>query len=191
MSTLTASAAWQALAAHQREMANVHMRDLFAQDPQRFQKFSLQFQDVLLDYSKNRITEKTMQLLRDLARQADLKGWTERMFTGEKINITENRAVLHIALRNRSNRPISVDGVDVMPEVNRVLHKMRTFSESVRSGTWTGYTGRPISDVVNIGIGGSDLGPKMVTLALAHYAKPDLHSHFVSNVDSTDLVEVL
>src|SRR5919199_3947681 len=142
MSTLTASAAWQALAAHQREMANVHMRDLFAQDPRRFQKFSLQFQDVLLDYSKNRITEKTMQLLRDLARRADLKGWTERMFTGEKINIPENRAVLHVALRNRSNRPIMVDGADVMPEVNAVLAHIREFTEAVRSGAWTGYTGK-------------------------------------------------
>jgi glucose-6-phosphate isomerase len=128
MSTLTSSAAWKALETHQREMANVHMRDLFTQDPQRFHKFSVHFQDLLLDYSKNRITEKTMQLLRDLARQADLKGWTEKMFNGEKINITEHRAVLHIALRNRSNRPIIVDGANVMPEVNAVLQHMKTCS---------------------------------------------------------------
>ena len=134
MSTLTSSAAWKTLETHQRDMANVHMRDLFAQDPQRFRKFSLQFHDLLLDYSKNRITEKTMQLLRDLARQTDLKGWTEKMFNGEKINITENRAVLHIGLRNRSNRPIIVDGADVMPEVNAVLQHMKTFSDAIRSG---------------------------------------------------------
>src|SRR5215475_850424 len=191
MSTLTSSAAWQALEAHQQEMANVHMRDLFAQDPQRFTKFSLQFQDLLLDYSKNHITEKTMQLLRDLARQADLKGWTERMFTGEKINITEHRAVLHIALRNRSNTPIYVDGKDVMPEVNAVLAKMRKFSEAIRSGSWKGYTGKPITDVVNVGIGGSDLGPVMVTEALKPYGKRDLKMHFVSNIDGTHIAETL
>src|SRR5262245_59439909 len=141
MSTLTSSIAWKALETHQREVANVHMRDLFAQDPQRFHQFSLQFQDLLLDYSKNRITEKTMQLLRDLARQADLKGWTEKMFNGEKINITENRAVLHIALRNRSNRPIVVDGADVMPEVNAVLQHMKDFSEAVRKRELTSLPG--------------------------------------------------
>src|SRR5712691_13342141 len=142
MSTLTASAAWQALETHQHEMANVPTRDLFAQDPGRFNKFSLRFQDLLLDYSKNRITEKTMQLLRDLARQADLQGWTEKMFRGDKINITENRAVLHIALRNRSNRPIMVDGADVMPEVNAVLQHMQTFSDAIRNGQWTWLHGQ-------------------------------------------------
>jgi glucose-6-phosphate isomerase len=191
MSTLTSSAAWKALETHQREMANVHMRDLFAQDPQRFHKFSLQFQDLLLDYSKNRITEKTMQLLCDLARQAELKGWTEKMFNGEKINITENRAVLHIALRNRSNRPIIVDGADVMPEVNAVLQHMKTFSDAIRSGQWTGYTGKRITDVVNIGIGGSDLGPVMVTEALKPYAQEGLNVHFVSNIDGTHIAETI
>lgn len=191
MSALTNSPAWTALLHHYQEMQGVHMRDLFVRDPQRFERFSLHFGDILFDYSKNRITEKTLALLLDLAKQANLSQHIEAMFNGQKINTTENRAVLHIALRNRSNRPILVDGVDVMPEVNRVLAKMRTFSEAVRSGTWKGYTGKPISDVVNIGIGGSDLGPKMVTLALAHYAKPNLHAHFVSNVDSTDLVETL
>jgi glucose-6-phosphate isomerase len=191
MSTLTSSAAWKALEAHQQEMANVHMRDLFAQDPQRFSKFSLQFQDVLLDYSKNRITEKTMQLLRDLARQADLKGWTEKMFNGDKINITEQRAVLHIALRNRANRPIIVDGADVMPEVNAVLQHMQTFSDAIRSGQWAGYTGKRITDVVNIGIGGSDLGPVMVTEALKPYAQEGLNVHFVSNIDGTHMAETI
>ena len=191
MSTLTSSAAWKALETHQGEMADVHMRDLFTQDPQRFRKFSLQFQDLLLDYSKNRITEKTMQLLRDLARQADLKGWTEKMFNGEKINITENRAVLHIALRNRSNRPIIVDGADAMPEVNAVLQHMQSFSDAIRSGRWTGYTGKRITDVVNIGIGGSDLGPVMVTEALKPYAQEGLNVHFVSNIDGTHMAETI
>jgi glucose-6-phosphate isomerase len=191
MSTLTSSAAWTALETHQHEMANIHMRELFAQDPERFNKFSLRFQDLLLDYSKNRITEKTMQLLCDLARQADLKGWTEKMFSGEKINITENRAVLHIALRNRSNRPILVDGADVMPEVNAVLQHMQTFSDAIRSGQWTGYTGERITDVVNIGIGGSDLGPVMVTEALKPYAQEGLNIHFVSNIDGTHMAETI
>ena len=183
--------AWQALEEHQREMAEVHMRDLFARDPQRFERFSLQLGDILLDYSKNRITAETMALLLDLARQANVAGKIEAMFTGEKYNNTEKRAVLHVALRNRSNRPIFVDSVDVMPEVNRVLAHMRAFSEEVRSGAWKGYTGKAITDVVNIGIGGSDLGPKMVCEALKPYGKPGLRVHFVSNVDSTDLVETL
>src|SRR5512139_947346 len=183
--------AWQALQEHQREMAEVHMRDLFAQDPQRFERFSLRTGDILFDYSKNRVTQATMRLLCDLAREADVAGKIVAMFTGEKYNNTEKRAVLHVALRNRSNRPICVDGVDVMPEVNRVLAHMRAFSEEVRSGKWTGYTGKAITDVVNIGIGGSDLGPKMVCEALKPYGKPGLRVHFVSNVDSTDLVETL
>lgn len=191
MSDLTESSASQALVAHQREMAGVHMRDLFASDPQRFERFSLQLGSLLFDYSKNRITEETVALLVDLARQADLAGRIEAMFTGEKINTTEDRAVLHVALRNRSNRPILVDGQDVMPKVNRVLDKMRRFCQAVRSGEWRGHTGKPITDVVNIGIGGSDLGPKMVTTALRPYGHPRIRVHFVSNVDSTDLVETL
>ncbi|MDX1521116.1 MAG: glucose-6-phosphate isomerase [Anaerolineae bacterium] len=191
MSQLTVSSVWQALITHQQQIGDRHMRDLFADDPQRFEKFSLQFGDILFDYSKNRITEETVSLLLDLANQAKLAQKIEAMFRGEKINTTENRAVLHIALRNRSNRPIVVDGQDVMPEVNRVLAKMRRFSEAVRSGEWRGYTGQAITDVVNIGIGGSDLGPKMVTEALKPYGRPDLRVHFVSNVDSTDLVETL
>jgi glucose-6-phosphate isomerase len=191
MSKLTQSKAWKDLEAHQREMATVHMRDLFAQDPQRFEKLSLRFRDILLDYSKNRITEQTMQLLHRLAEQADLKGWTERMFNGEKINVTEDRAVLHVALRNRSNRPILVDGQDVMPEVNAVLAHMKEFSEAIRGGAWTGYSGERITDVVNIGIGGSDLGPVMVTEALKPYGRRDLRAHFVSNVDGTHIAETL
>ncbi len=191
MPNLEDSPAWQALYEHQLEVSNLHMRDLFAADPQRFSKYSLRLGDILFDFSKNRITEVTMPLLFDLARQVNLAGWIEAMFTGEKINTTENRAVLHVALRNRSNDPIYVDGQDVMPEVNQVLVKMRRFSEAVRSGGWKGYTGQVITDLVNIGIGGSDLGPKMVCEALKPYARPDLHVHFVSNVDSTDLVETL
>jgi len=183
--------AWQALQEHQLEMAEVHMRDLFTQDPQRFERFSLRTGDILFDYSKNRVTQETMRLLCELARQANLASKIEAMFTGEKYNNTEKRAVLHVALRNRSNRPIIVDGMDVMPEVNRVLAHMRAFSEEVRSGKWIGYTGKAITDIVNIGIGGSDLGPKMVCEALKPYSKPGLRVHFVSNVDSTDLVETL
>jgi glucose-6-phosphate isomerase len=187
----TQLAAWQALEQHYRQAAPLQMRDLFRQDPRRFDKFTLRLDDLLLDFSKNLVTEETMRLLYDLARQADLPGWTERMFTGQKINTTEDRAVLHIALRNRSNRPILVDGKDVMPEVNAVLAHMRTFSEAVRSGAWKGYTGQPIRDVVNIGIGGSDLGPVMATEALKPYSKRDLHVHFVSNVDGTQMAETL
>ena len=191
MSTLTQSPAWQALAAHYDEIAPRHMRDLFKEDPQRFEKFSARFKDILLDYSKNRITAETMRLLFDLARQAQLEEWRERMFRGEKINITEDRAVLHVALRNRANRPIIVDGEDVMPAVNAVLAHIREFTEAVRGGAWTGYTGKTITDVVNIGIGGSDLGPVMATEALKPYSKRDLRVHFVSNIDGTHIAETV
>lgn len=167
------------------------MRDMFAADPLRFTKFSLLWKDVLLDYSKHRVTEETMRLLFAFARQAGVEKWRERMFNGDKINITENRSVLHIALRNRSSRPIRVDGTDVMPEVNAVLKHMKEFSEAIRSGKWKGHTGETITDVVNIGIGGSDLGPVMVTEALKPYGKQGLNVHFVSNIDGTHLAEVL
>ncbi len=184
--------AWQALKAHQNEFASVSMRDLFQSDPQRFDTFSLRFEDdLLLDFSKNLITEKTMGLLFQLARQQDLPGWINKMFSGERINLTEDRAVLHIALRNRANRPIVVDGHDVMPGINAVLQHMRQWTDAVRSGAWRGYTGRPITDVVNIGIGGSDLGPVMVTEALKPYSRRDLNVHFVSNVDGTHVAETL
>jgi len=191
MAELVKTAAWQALVQHQKQIAGLQMRDLFAADPQRFDRFSLRLGEILFDYSKNRITVETVLLLLELAKQANLSRRIDAMFGGEKINNTENRAVLHIALRNRSNTPIYVDGKDVMPEVNRVLAKMRDFSAAIRSGAWRGYTGKPITDIVNIGIGGSDLGPKMVCEALKPYAQPGLRVHFVSNVDSTDLVETL
>jgi glucose-6-phosphate isomerase len=189
MADISKSEAWRALQEHQRAIAEVHMRDMFARDPQRFEKFSLQFANILFDFSKNRIAEDTLPLLMNLARAADLPAWIDRMFAGEEINFTEHRAVLHTALRNRSNRPIIVHGKDVMPDVNAELDKMRGFSDLVRSGKWTGYTGKAITDVVNIGIGGSDLGPAMVTEALIPYEKPTLKFHFVSNIDSNHLYE--
>ena len=191
MSALTESPAWKALEDHQKAIANLHMRDLFAQDKKRFEAFSLRLEDILFDYSKNRITAETMGLLVDLARHARLEENIRAMFSGEKINVTEKRAVLHVALRNRANRPIRVDGADVMPGVNQVLAKMRSFTEAVRSGVWKGHTGKAITDIVNIGIGGSDLGPLMVTEALKPYAAPHLRSYFVSNVDGTHLAETL
>jgi glucose-6-phosphate isomerase len=183
--------AWQALKNHQLKIKELHMRQLFDDHPQRFERYSLRLGDILFDYSKNLINDQTMPLLVRLAQQARLGQRIEAMFSGEKINTTERRAVLHVALRNRTNSPIYVDGQDVMPEVNRVLAQMRRFSEAVRSGVWKGCTGKIITDIVNIGIGGSDLGPKMVCEALEPYAKPGLRAHFVSNVDSTDLVETL
>ena len=187
----TQTAAWQALQKHFDEMKDVTIADLFAKDGDRFSKFSATFDDqMLVDYSKNRITEETLAKLQDLAKECDLAGAIKSMFSGEKINRTEDRAVLHVALRNRSNTPILVDGKDVMPEVNAVLEKMKTFSEAIISGEWKGYTGKAITDVVNIGIGGSDLGPYMVTEALRPY-KNHLNMHFVSNVDGTHIAEVL
>lgn len=187
----TQTAAWQALQKHFDEMKDVTIADLFAKDGDRFSKFSATFDDqMLVDYSKNRITEETLAKLQDLAKECDLAGAIKSMFSGEKINRTENRAVLHVALRNRSNTPILVDCKDVMPEVNAVLEKMKAFSEAIISGEWKGYTGKAITDVVNIGIGGSDLGPYMVTEALRPY-KNHLNMHFVSNVDGTHIAEVL
>ena len=191
MAALTTLPVWQALCRHQKTIAASNMRDLFAQDTNRFDKFSFQLDDMLFDFSKNRINDETLPLLLQLAREAQLENWRDRMFAGEKINITENRAVLHTALRNRSNRPVLVDGVDVMPEVNAVLAQMRDFSEKVRAGAWLGYTGKRITDVVNIGIGGSDLGPVMVCDALKPYASADLAVHFVSNIDGAHLMRAL
>lgn len=191
MSALTRSPAWEALVRHREEFAPLHMRDLFAADPDRFARFSLEACGLLFDYSKNRITEETRTLLLDLARQQRVEDWRDRMFAGDRINITEDRAVLHTALRNRSNTPVLVDGQDVMPEVNGVLRRMERFVRQVRDGAWTGYTGHPITDVVNIGIGGSDLGPVMVTEALKPYLHPQIGVHFVSNVDGTHISETL
>jgi glucose-6-phosphate isomerase len=191
MTSLTSYPVWDKLCAHQKAIAPLHMRDLFVDDPKRFDKFSLKFKDLLLDYSKHRITDETLPLLFQLAREANIENWRDKMFAGEKINITENRAVLHTALRNRANTPVYVDGKDVMPEVNLTLKQMRTFSEKVRSGDWKGFTGKRITDIVNIGIGGSDLGPVMVCDALKPYASPDLNIHFVSNIDGAHLMRAL
>jgi glucose-6-phosphate isomerase len=191
MPTLTDSASWRSLKRHQRAVRRLHMRDLFAKDPARFKRFSLRFEDILLDYSKNRITDETVALLQGLARERDVLGWRERMFRGEKINNTEQRAVLHVALRNRSGRPIEVDGKDVMPAVAAVLARMRSFSEKVRSGEWASHSGNEITDVVNIGIGGSHLGPAMVCEALKPYAHSRLRTHFVSNVDGAEIGDTL
>ncbi len=186
----TQTQAYQYLSDHLVEISEQHLRDLFASDPQRFQKFSVTFNDILLDFSKNRINDTTLALLIQLARECELKQAIEAMFTGEKINVTENRSVLHVALRNQSNSPVMVDGNDVMPEINQVLQKMEKFCNAVISGEWKGYTGQPITDIVNIGIGGSDLGPVMVTEALKPY-KTRLNLHFVSNVDGTHIAETL
>ncbi|MDQ6967535.1 MAG: glucose-6-phosphate isomerase [Mariprofundaceae bacterium] len=191
MTTLIESSAWQALQTHYDAMKDVHMRDLFAEDKTRFGRFSLQLNDLLVDYSKNILTDVTKKLLMDVARDRGVEDMRDRMYSGEAINNTENRAVLHVALRNRSNRPMKVDGQDVMPEINAVLDRMRNFTEKVRSGEWKGCTGKRITDIVNIGIGGSDLGPVMVCEALKPYAKDDLKVHFVSNVDGTQMVETL
>ena len=185
----TTTVAWQALEAHKAD--NLTIPQLFAENPNRFEQYSLNFADqILVDYSKNAINEKTLGLLRQLASECGLASATEAMFTGQKINRTENRAVLHTALRNRSNTPVLVDDKDVMPEVNAVLAKMKDFCERVISGKWKGYTGKAITDVINIGIGGSDLGPYMVTEALRPY-KNHLTMHFVSNVDGTHIAETL
>jgi glucose-6-phosphate isomerase len=191
MSLLTTSKAWTALQSHYNQSKNDSLRDAFKKDPNRFNKLSINFNEILFDYSKNRITEDTLPLLIDLANHAELGEKIKAMFAGEKINTTEHRAVLHTALRNRSNHPIYVDGQDVMPEINRVLAKMRTFCATVRSGQWKGYTGKAITDVVNIGIGGSGLGPKMVSMALTPYSSATLKVHYVSNIDQTNIVEVL
>jgi len=187
----TKTNAWRDLSNHFSKMKGVHMKDLFAEDPRRFERFSLRFQDILVDYSKNRIIPETIKLLLSLAEEMDLRDAVEKMFTGDKINETENRAVLHVALRNRSNTPVYVDGQDVMPQVNAVLEKMKSFSEKVIFGDWKGFTGRRVSDLVNIGIGGSDLGPVMVTECLKPYARQGLSAHFVSNVDGTHIGETL
>jgi glucose-6-phosphate isomerase len=191
MSALTQSAAWTALQAHHAQIRDLRMRDLFAADPRRFERCSVRFEDILVDYSKNRITDQSLALLLDLAAETGLRQRIDDMFGGARINFTENRSVLHTALRRRNGGPLLVDGADVMPAVRAVLAKMRAFSNAVRSGDWKGYTGKAITDVVNIGIGGSDLGPVMVTRALKPYAQPGLRVHFVSNIDGTHIIETL
>jgi glucose-6-phosphate isomerase len=191
MALIDSTPAWQALAAHWQTMAQVHMRELFMSDPGRVARMTADAAGLHVDYAKHIATDETLRLLFDLARAADLEGWRARMFSGEHINSTEDRAVLHVALRNRSDRPVRVDGEDVMPDVNAVLEQMRAFTNRVRAGDWQGFTGRPIRDVVNIGIGGSNLGPKMVATALTPYQSEAPRPHFVSNVDGTHLVETL
>lgn len=187
----TNTQAWKALEAHQSQLAHTTIADLFKQEENRFNDYSLTFENqILVDFSKNKINQETLKLLRQLAKESALDEAINAMFTGEKINRTEDRAVLHTALRNRSNTPVYVDGKDVMPEVNAVLAKMSAFCDRVISGEWKGYTGKAITDVVNIGIGGSDLGPYMVTEALRPY-KNHLNMHFVSNVDGTHIAETL
>ena len=182
---------WKKLASHYKKMRNVQMRDLFADDAKRADKFALQLDALYYDYSKNRINDKTMKYLIRLAEDCNLHEKIEAMFTGEKINITENRPVLHIALRNRGNTPIYVDGKNVMPQINEVLAKMRDFSDAVRFGKFKGHTGKKLTDIVNIGIGGSDLGPVMATEALRKYWAKDINCYFISNIDGTACAEVL
>ncbi len=189
--TVQSQSAWKALKTHFNDVAPLHMRDLFAQDSRRFENFSLQFNDILLDYSKNRITAETMQLLIRLARERELDKWIERMFNGEKINHTEDRAVLHVALRDFSDQPVRLEGHDIMPEVRAERQRVLELAEAVRSRRWLGVTGQPITDVVNIGIGGSSLGPEMVTAALWPYAIHDIRFHFVSNVDENHILDTL
>jgi len=190
MSPLTQSSAWKNLKNHRQSFETVTLRQLFADDPQRFNKFSILFNGILFDYAKNLITDETITLLLELAKATNVFNWREKMFAGEKINITEDRAVLHTALRNQSNRSVIVDGQDVMPGVRAVLEKMNAFSQRVIGGDWKGYTGKAITDIVNVGIGGSDLGAVMVTEALKPY-KTRLNVHFVSNVDGTHIAETL
>lgn len=187
----TKTPAWRKLKVHYKNMRKRQLKELFEKDPNRFLKFSLRFEDILLDYSKNIIDERTMKLLFELARQAKLKDAIEKMFNGRKINETEGRAVLHTALRNISGEPVFFDGKDVMSQVREVLQKMESFSQRINSGIWQGYTQRPLSDIVNIGIGGSDLGPQMVVEALRPYWLPNIRVHFVSNVDGTHISETL
>ena len=186
MSTLHAQ-----LAAHYAQIKDKQMRELFAQDAGRAERFSLKVGELLLDYSKNRITSEALNLLLQLAEQAHVATWRERMFNGDKINNTEHRAVLHTALRNQSQRAVRVDGENVMPAIHAVLDKMAAFTETVRAGTWLGYTGKPITDIVNIGIGGSDLGPQMVCQALKPYGHTRLKMHFMSNIDGAHVLEIL
>ena len=187
----TETQSWKNLTNHFKKMKSVHMKDLFASDPDRFEKYSIRFNGILVDYSKNIITEETLSLLLKLTDDVGLRDALNKMFNGERINETEDRAVLHTALRNRINTPVCVNDKDVMPEVKAVLSKMKDFSEKIILGEWKGFTGKKITDIVNIGIGGSDLGPVMVTECLRPYAKEGLEIHFVSNVDGTHITETL
>ena len=190
-SSITDSEAWQQLKAHFQQNRTLHMRDLFASNPERFHQFHIRLGDILLDYSKNRITDETRRLLIELAKTAGVESWRDKMFAGEHVNLTEDRAVMHVALRNRSQQAMYVDGLDVMPEIRQVLQKMRVFSDAVRSGEARGYNGGRIKSIINIGIGGSDLGPMVVCESMKPYAQRGLNAYFVSNADATHLQETL
>lgn len=191
MTKIIDSNEWQDLKKHFDDIKNVQMRDLFKDDEQRFEKFHLALDDFLFDFSKNRINDKTLVLLNKLAIKADVEDWRAKQFSGDKINTTEDRAVLHTALRSQDDDPIFVDGIDVKPEVKKVLKQIESFSNSINDGSWKGFTGKKINTIVNIGIGGSDLGPAMVCKALQPFSHKDLHIHFVSNVDGADLALTL
>src|SRR6266567_2683604 len=188
---LTQRPAWHALEEHYQKMRDVHLRTLFTNDPQRGERFSAEALGIYLDYSKNRITDETLRLLLDLAESSNLRERIDAMFRGDKINVTEQRAVLHVALRAPRDASIIVDGKNVVPEVHEVLDRMADFSERVRSGEWKGHTGKRIRNVINIGIGGSDLGPVMAYEALRYYCERSMTFRFVSNVDGTDFAEAV
>jgi glucose-6-phosphate isomerase len=183
--------AWKALTEHTKELKTKKISAIFKEEEDRFEKFSINASGIFVDFSKNILTKETFSLLLKLAQERDVKNWIEKMFSGEKINFTENRAVLHTALRNRSDKPVLLDGKDIMPEIRKVLNKIRIFSEKIRSGNWKGYTGKKINDIVNIGIGGSNLGPAMAVEALTPYTDPKLNFHFVSNIDGTHIAETV
>jgi glucose-6-phosphate isomerase len=191
MTSITQSTSWKNLENHHKKIQKIHMKDLFENDPNRFDKFHINFDKTLIDFSKHRVTDETIPLLLNLAREANIEAWREKLFSGEKINFTEQRSVLHTALRNSSNQAILVDGHDVMPDIKNVLDKMQRFSESVRNGSWMGFSGKKIQTIVNIGIGGSDLGPAMVCKALKAFGHPDIDTIFVSNVDGADISQAL
>lgn len=191
MPRLQQSKAWLALQQHYNEMHTLHMRELFEADPSRFEQFSLQLNDILYDYSKNRFTQQTLSLLLELARERGLPGWIERLFSGDKINHTESRAVLHTALREQADQPVILDGVDIMPEIRAERERVKVLAEKIRTRKWRGVGNQPITDVVNIGIGGSHLGPQMVTEALRPYALHDLKVHFLSNIDENHIYDTL
>ena len=191
MANLNQSVTWKALEDHFEEISQLHMRDMFEQDPQRFDKFSLKLNDILFDYSKNIIDNRTMDHLYRLAEECDISRWIESMFNGEAVNNTENRAVLHTALRNMDGLPVIVDGEDIMPAVFKEHERVKKLAEAIRTRSWRGYLNQPITDVVNIGIGGSHLGPLMVTEALRPYSLHDLNIHFVANVDENHITDTL
>lgn len=191
MSSLTQSASWSALSEHYESVKNLHMRDLFATDAGRFNKFSLKLNDIVYDFSKNRITDESVELLLNLAKDADVSEWIKKMFCGDPINHTENRSVLHTALRTQSDDPVYVDGIDIIPEIRLERERVKQLAEKIRTRKWLGVTNQAITDVVNIGIGGSHLGPLMVTEALRPYALHDLNIHFVSNIDENHINDTL